>query len=79
MGNNNIMEEVFSGSLWEAGVVKSLLENAQIDVYLYDSNLEAIIPWIAPPEGMDIVKIIVSSSNSEKARKIVNSYNEVCY
>jgi len=70
--------EVFSGSFWEAGIIKSLLENAEIMVFLKDEILGSTTPWITVPGGTGAVKVVVSSNDYEKARQIVDGYSTVC-
>ena len=70
--------EVFSGSFWEAGIVKSLLEEAGIMVFLKDEILGTTIPWITVAGGTGAIKVVVSVSNYDKACKIVNDYSIAC-
>ena len=37
--------EVFAGSAWEASLVKSLLENAEIEAFLKDEIRGTTFPW----------------------------------
>jgi hypothetical protein len=41
--NKDIIIEIFSGTLWEAEMVKSLLQDAEIDSFLKNSNLNTYI------------------------------------
>jgi hypothetical protein len=66
--------EVFSGSAWQADMVKSLLNDAEIDVYLKDEILGTIAPWWASPGGAGAVKVYVSHINYDKAKQIVEEY-----
>jgi len=66
--------EVFAGTAWEAALVKSLLENAEIQVFLKDEIRGTMVPWHISPGGTDSVKIVVSSNDVEKAKLVVNDF-----
>jgi hypothetical protein len=68
--------EVFSGTAWEAGVVKSLLENAEIQVYLKDEIRGTLAPWHVAPGGVGAVKVIVSDADFEKASQVVADFEK---
>jgi len=66
--------EVYAGSIWEAELLKSLLENAEIETFLRDENTGTLAPWYTAPGGAGSVKVIVSSLDVEKARIIVEDF-----
>ena len=66
--------EVYSGTIWEAEMVKSLLEDAEIETFLKDEFSGTIVPWNTAPGGVGSVKVIVSSLDNEKAKLIVEEY-----
>jgi hypothetical protein len=68
--------EVFDGTAWQAGVVKSLLENAEIKAYLKDEIMGTLNPWWTAPGGAGSVKLFVSKSNFDIARQIVKEYEK---
>ena len=68
--------EVFSGTTWEAGVVKSLLENAEIQVYLKDEIRGTLAPWHVAPGGVGAVKVIVADTDVENAMQVVSDYEK---
>jgi hypothetical protein len=68
--------EVFAGTIWEAGVVKSLLENAEIEVYLKDEVRGTLAPWHVAPGGVGAVKIIVADSDLEKAQIVISDFEK---
>lgn len=73
--NNKIkLVEVFSGSNWQADMVKSLLENAEIDAFLKNEILGTLAPWWASPGGAGAVKVYASNTDYEKAKQIVEEY-----
>ena len=76
MKTNNEIEpvEVFAGTAVQAGLVKSLLENAEIEAYLKDEYTGVLYPWHTTPGGVGAVKVFVSSVDQEKAQMVVDEY-----
>ncbi|PKP53590.1 MAG: hypothetical protein CVT92_03160 [Bacteroidetes bacterium HGW-Bacteroidetes-1] len=66
--------EIFPGTPFQAEMVKNLLENAGIKVFLRDGFLGAIAPWWASPGGAGAVKVFVSNTDFEQANEVVNQY-----
>jgi hypothetical protein len=66
--------EVFSGTIMECEMVKSLLENAEIVCYLNNEFSGTIAPWIISSGGINSVKLIVSNADFENAMIVVNEY-----
>ncbi len=66
--------EVFAGTALQATLVKSLLENAEIEAYLKDEFTGILYPWHTSPGGVAAVKVFVSSVDHEKARIVVDEY-----
>ena len=65
---------VFAGSAWEAGLVKTILEDEQIEVFIKDEIRGTYAPWQVTPGGAGAVKVVVSSDDLERAEKIVEKY-----
>jgi hypothetical protein len=77
MKNENIkLIEVFSGTTWEAGIVKSLLENAEIQVFLKDEIRGTLAPWHLEPGGLGAVKVVVAETDLAKAREVITDYEK---
>ena len=68
--------EIFSGTIWEAEMVKSLLENAEITAFVKDEIMGTIAPWYSAPGGAGSVKVIVSNLDYDKAKLIVEDYEK---
>ncbi len=66
--------EVFAGTAVQATLVKSLLENAEIEAFLKDEFTGTLYPWHTTPGGVGAVKVFVSSVDHEKARIVVDEY-----
>jgi hypothetical protein len=66
--------QVYAGNVVEAGMVKSMLESADIQAYLQDEFNGMVVPLITSPGGMGAIKILVSSDDYERAKQIVDEY-----
>ena len=66
--------EVFAGTAIQASLVKSLLENAEIEAYLKDEFTGVLYPWHTTPGGVGAVKVFVSSADQQKAHFVVDEY-----
>jgi hypothetical protein len=66
--------EVFAGTAWEAALVKSLLENAEIYAILKDEIRGTWAPWNVSAGGNAAVKVVVSSNDYEKAKLVVDDF-----
>ena len=66
--------EVFDGNQWEVSLVKSLLDNAEIESFLKDERMGVLVPWNVAGGGAGAVKIFVSSADYEKAKEVIAQY-----
>jgi hypothetical protein len=66
--------EVFAGSVWETSLLKSLLENAEIEVFLKDEIRGLQEPFVVSPGGANPVKVMVSGADLEKALEVVRVF-----
>lgn len=66
--------EVFEGTDWQANLVKSLLDNAEIESFLKDQRMGVLAPWNVAGGGAGAVKIFVSSLDFEKAKEVVEAF-----
>lgn len=67
---------VFAGTATQAAMVKSLLENAEIQAFLKDEIFGTLEPWVADAGGAGPVKVIVSSADAERAQLVVEEYEK---
>ncbi len=67
---------VFDGNYWEAALVKSLLENAEIFAFLKDEYRTALAPWQVIPGDNGAVKVMVSNVDFEKAQLVVKEFEK---
>lgn len=63
--------EVFSGSPWEAEIIKGLLETSEIRCVVKDGILGTLAPYIAPA-----VSILVLEDDYEAATEIIRARAE---
>ncbi len=65
--------EVFTGTGWEVSLVQSLLENAEIETYVFYGGRGTLSP-LDTVGGVAMNRITVSTSEYEKAKLVVNQY-----
>jgi len=65
---------VFAGNQFDAGLVKSMLEDTEIEAYFRDDELGMIAPWYTAPGGAGATKVVVSSADLEAAKAVVEEY-----
>jgi len=65
--------EIFSGSSWEAGMVKNLLENAGIKAFLKDEIIGTQNPVWRPGFG---VRVVISNLDYDKAKLVIEEYEK---
>jgi len=66
--------EVFDGTQWQAMLVKSLLDNAEIESFAKDSRMGVLEPWVVDGGGAGPVKLFVSNLDADKAREVIAQY-----
>ena len=74
MSNENETIIVFAGNAPEANIIKGLLEDSGIKVFLQDEIIGTIAPFYAAPGGAGAVKIVVAKQDSEKAKNIIQEF-----
>jgi hypothetical protein len=70
-GLNNPVE-LYSGTYWEAGLLKSMLDDAGIYSFLTDTIMGVYIS----PTGVRAVRVFVSESDYEKASATLREFEE---
>ena len=68
--------EVFAGTAWQAGMLKSMLEDNEIEAYLGDEIMGTYAPWNTAPGGAGAVRIFVPKVDFESAKIVVDQYYE---
>lgn len=68
---------VFSGNIFEVGMIRSLLESEDIPCFLKDEFMGTIEPWVVSPGGAGSVKLLVPAEYQERAIEIINDQQEI--
>ena len=68
--------EIFDGTQWEASLVKSLLDNAEIESFVKDGQMGVLAPWNVDGGGAGPVKIFVSILDLDKAKEVIEQYEK---
>jgi hypothetical protein len=63
--------EVFEGSAWESGLLKSILEDNDIEAYM---TQDYQLPWNAVPVKGAAAKVFVALKDLEQAKAIVEEF-----
>nr|WP_319397624.1 DUF2007-related protein [uncultured Carboxylicivirga sp.] len=72
----NDIIEVFAGSPLEAEFVKSMLQDAGVEVFIQNENMSTIAPWQVAAGGAGAVTLIISSNDYDKAKEIIEQYEQ---
>jgi hypothetical protein len=68
---NRMPYEVYEGSAWEAGLLKSILEDNDIETIMQQASS---LPWNIMPTEAATMKVFVAAENLEQARAIVKEF-----
>jgi hypothetical protein len=71
--NKESIVEIFSGTLWESEMIKSLLENSNIESFFKNKILNS---YAYEPTSSGEVKVMISSFDFVKGKEIVDEYNK---
>jgi hypothetical protein len=63
--------EVFEGTAWEAGLLKSILEDNDIETIMSEAYS---LPWNQIPTKGAAAKVFVAGENLEQAKAIVEDF-----
>ncbi len=70
--NKERIIKIYSGTLWEAEMVKSLLQAANVDSFLKNTVLDS---YAYEPIGSDGVHVMILESNVQEAKEVIDLYN----
>jgi len=68
--------EVFAGTTIQAQMLKSILNDSEIEAFLKDEVIGSMAPWYTGPGGFASVKVVVSKDDYEKAMLIVAEFEK---
>jgi hypothetical protein len=69
--NKTKIIELFTGTLWEAEIVKSLLQDAEIESFLKNTVFNS---YAFEPIKAEGVKVMISDFDYEKAKIIIDGF-----
>ena len=75
MENKLEFVEIFAGELWQAEMIKEMLEDNGIQAYLGNELMGNIAPWIVTPGGAASVKINISTSDYVRSKELIDELN----
>ncbi|WP_299497790.1 DUF2007 domain-containing protein [Mucilaginibacter sp.] len=68
--------EVFAGSVLDAGMIQSLLEQEGIPAFIQNEYMGSIAPWQVTAGGSAAAKVVVAKADHEKAVQVINDYGQ---
>jgi hypothetical protein len=68
------MIEIFAGTPWQAGMVKTLLEDAGIHAFMADEIIGTLNPWWTAPGGAGAIRIMISDDDEAHAKIVIENY-----
>ncbi|MDB4926359.1 DUF2007 domain-containing protein [Mucilaginibacter sp.] len=74
--NNTEPVEVFAGTVLDAGMIQSLLEQEGIPAFIHNEYMGSIAPWQVTAGGSDAAKVVVAKANHTKAVQVINDYGQ---
>ena len=70
---------IFSGDFHRAAVIKNMLENHGIYVFMQNEHMGSIAPWQVASAGFNPVKLIISAQDEEEAKRLLESFNDTAF
>jgi hypothetical protein len=76
MNKKNDIVEVFSGDLYQATMVKDLLESNGIEAFIENKLMSVIEPWVVSPGGIAPVNVKIFSSDYAVAKELIEAFTK---
>lgn len=67
---------IFSGDFHRAAVIKNMLENHGIYVFMQNEHMGSIAPFQVASGGFNPVKLIISGHDEEEAKRLLAGFDE---
>jgi hypothetical protein len=74
MNNKNEIVEVFSGDLYQATMLKDLLESNGIEAFIENELMGNIAPWYASSGGIAPVNVKIFSADYTKVQELITAF-----
>ncbi len=68
--------EVFSGDLYQASMVKDILESNGIEVFIENKLMSVIEPWVVSSGGIATVNVKIFDSEYIKAQELIAAFTK---
>ena len=76
MSEKDDLVVIFAGSVFDATLVKNLLEGAQIEAFLQDEQMGRLVPFYLSAMSAGAVKVAVRPADAEEARIVLSATDE---
>ncbi len=76
MTDHDDLNIVFAGSVFDATLVKNLLESAGIESFLLDEQMGRLIPSYISAFGAGAVKVAVRPADADESREVLSASRE---
>lgn len=76
MSEKDDLVVIFAGSVFDATLVKNLLEGTQIEAVLLDEQMGRLIPFYLSAMSAGAVKVAVRPADAEEARIVLSATGE---
>ena len=70
---------IFSGDFHRAAIIKNMLENHSIYVFMQNEHMGSIAPWQVSSGGFNPVKLIISGQDEEEAKKLLEGFDDAAF
>ncbi len=76
MENCPELVEIYSGELWQATVVKEILETNGFDAFVENELMGNVAPWQVTGGGLASVSVAISSADYALAKPLVDKFTD---
>lgn len=70
---------IFSGDFHRAAVIKNMLENHGIYVFMQNEHMGSIAPFQVASGGFNPVRLIISGQDEGEAKRILEGFDEAAF
>ncbi|WP_299984297.1 DUF2007 domain-containing protein [uncultured Pontibacter sp.] len=67
---------IFSGDFHRAAVIKNMLENHGIYVFMQNEHMGSIAPFQVASGGFNPVRLIISGHDEEEAKRLLEGFDD---
>ncbi|MBF8964384.1 DUF2007 domain-containing protein [Pontibacter sp. FD36] len=70
---------IFSGDFHRAAVIKNMLENHGIYVFIQNEHMGSIAPFQVASGGFNPVRLIISGHDEEEAQRLLDGFDAAAF